>query len=322
MHTAPRVFLCHGSEDKQCASAIAMRLMDQGIETFFDAWEIRIGDSLRQRIEEGISECTHFLALLTPNSIARPWVNAEMDAGFIEKLDGKCRFLPVLKGLEIDALPPLLRALRCKTIERDRDIDELINDIRGISIKPPLGPQPSIVDLTALASQQELSVAATRVAELLSKSSGKGREYDPFLEVDDIVAQTNLPVNDIGLAVDDLEEHGLAKANHVGNCPPLGYHSIFPTEYLFEQLDYAFMGWNPMADARSVAIALVNGGQEAGSVQEIAEQLGWAPRRMNPAVSYLLTHGIVGNSRGMNPTYVCSVLLCTARTRRFVREVE
>jgi hypothetical protein len=322
VQTSPRVFLCHGSEDKQFASGLATRFMQQGVETFLDAWEIRTGDSLRQRIEEGISGCTHFLALLTPNSITRPWVNAEMDAGFIQKLEGRCKFLPVLKGLGIDTLPPLLRSLRCKAIDGERGIDELINDIRGISIKPPLGPQPSIVALSTLASQASLSLAATQVAELLSKSSDKGREHDPFLEVDAIVVKTGLPVSDLRLAVDELEEHGLAKANHVGGCPPLGYHLVCPTEFLFEQLDHAFMGWNPMVDARSVAVALVNGGQESGSVQDIAEQLGWTPRRMNPAVSYLLRYGIVGNSRGMNPTYVCSVLLCTAKTHRFVRDGE
>jgi len=68
----PNVFLCHASEDKDLARQIATDFRAAGIETFFDEWEIRAGDSLRQRIETGLTDCTHFVVLLTPQSILKP----------------------------------------------------------------------------------------------------------------------------------------------------------------------------------------------------------------------------------------------------------
>ena len=47
--------------------------MASGIDTFFDAWEIRSGDSLWQRTDAGIEGCTHFLVFLSPTSLIKPW---------------------------------------------------------------------------------------------------------------------------------------------------------------------------------------------------------------------------------------------------------
>ena len=50
----PRVYLAHASEDHATlAKPLAERLMAKGIDVWFDAWEIRAGDSLRRKMEEG-----------------------------------------------------------------------------------------------------------------------------------------------------------------------------------------------------------------------------------------------------------------------------
>lgn len=83
--TSPIAFLAHASEDKDLARRIVISLADSGISTFFDKWEIRTGDSIRQKIDQGLSNCRHFLVLLTENSIAKPWVNAEIDGAFAQR---------------------------------------------------------------------------------------------------------------------------------------------------------------------------------------------------------------------------------------------
>ena len=70
--TSPIAFLAHASEDKDLVRRIVISLADSGISTFFDEWEIRTGDSIRQKIDQGLSNRTHFLVLLTENSIAKP----------------------------------------------------------------------------------------------------------------------------------------------------------------------------------------------------------------------------------------------------------
>ncbi len=72
MSEPPRAFLCHASEDKRLARRLATDLQAAGIDTFFDEWSIAPGQSIRQRIEEGLEGCTHFVVLLTESSISKP----------------------------------------------------------------------------------------------------------------------------------------------------------------------------------------------------------------------------------------------------------
>ncbi len=112
------LFICHASEDKD-SFVRPLRLLvgsqkissSKEFDTFFDQWEIAPGDSIRQKIDAGLAGCTHFFVLLTLQSLPKPWVNAEIDAAFIRKLEGQCKFIPLRQNLSVDALPPLLKAL-------------------------------------------------------------------------------------------------------------------------------------------------------------------------------------------------------------------
>jgi hypothetical protein len=92
---APKVFLSYAWDDKVVAKRIATTFMNSGIDTWWAEWCMQAGDSLRQRIDEGLSDCTHFVVLLTPRSIIRPWVNQEMDAGLVRKLNAQAKFIPL-----------------------------------------------------------------------------------------------------------------------------------------------------------------------------------------------------------------------------------
>ena len=47
----PRVYLAHASEDHETlAKPLARALIANGIDVWFDEWEIRTGDSLRRKM--------------------------------------------------------------------------------------------------------------------------------------------------------------------------------------------------------------------------------------------------------------------------------
>ena len=77
--TMPVAFLSYAFEDRELARRIAEALMAQGVDTWWAEWCIASGDSIRQRIDEGLGRCTHFIVLLTPASIGKPWVNLEIE---------------------------------------------------------------------------------------------------------------------------------------------------------------------------------------------------------------------------------------------------
>jgi hypothetical protein len=56
------VFLSHSSKDKSIVRAIAERLRADGLRVWLDAWEIRPGDSIPAKIEEGLERSRTRLA--------------------------------------------------------------------------------------------------------------------------------------------------------------------------------------------------------------------------------------------------------------------
>ena len=142
---APKVFLSYTWDDGDLAKNIAHTLVENGIETWWDKWCIGAGDSFRQKIDEGLEDCTHFIVLLTPNSMSKPWVNQEMDAGLMRKLQAKSKFIPVRYQISAKQLPPLLSGMSSPEIlNLDESVQQLISDIYGISRKPTLG-RPRVI---------------------------------------------------------------------------------------------------------------------------------------------------------------------------------
>lgn len=314
-----RAFICHASEDKDLARRLANDLHAAGINTFFDEWEIRAGDSLRRKIDEGIESCTHFIVLLTPTSLEKPWVNAELDAGFVTKLNGQSILIPLRHNLGVDRLPPLLAALLSPEIRAyDEDVKALINDIRGLTRKPPVGAA-SKQRPPSWGPNLALTPLAAEIAELFAKRSEDGRAWDPQMPVADLKAATDVSDNDLIDAISELEDLGWVEPQRVMGAAPYGYDVVTPTDRLFEQVDQSVMGWNPVQDAVRVAAEVVNSEESGLQAHELIDRLGWTPRRLNPALSYLVTRDLVLSSRANDPVFVTHYVAETSKTRRFVR---
>jgi TIR domain len=318
---APCAFLCHASEDKPLARRIAEDFQAQGIETFFDEWEIGPGDSLRERIDAGLGRCTHFVVLLTPSSLLKPWVNAEMDEGFVRRVNGQCRFIALRHGLPPEKLPPLLSGLHSPSIENyAKDLLGLVNFIHGVTTKPPLGPAPRLVR-EALKSKTGLSPAAERIARLMIERSEHGNAMDPQLEPADLQQATGLPDDNIVDAVHELEGRGFVRRHVTLASGSFGFSKLMPEAALFAALDQHFSDWNPETDALRIAADLVNS-STSGIVSEMAKAAyGWPPRRINPAIVYLIERDLIDCSKAYGTQPWCTHWIAKNHaTRRFVRD--
>lgn len=212
----PKAFLSYGWEDRELAKAIAEALQSNGVETWCAEWEIRAGDSLRQKIDEGLKNCTVFLVLLTPESFTKPWVNQEMDAGLVRKIEEQARFIPIRKNLPTHQLPPLMRGMLSPELQNfESDIRQLIADIHGVSRRPALGPAPPSV---VPAANTGYSPAATAVAKLFVETTEHALHWDPIISVESIVEAMGLSDDDVTDALHELR--GMVE-NHVGSIVPL-----------------------------------------------------------------------------------------------------
>ena len=106
-----RVFICHASEDKPSARRIAAYIRQAGAEVWLDEWEIKIGDSIVERINSGLLEATHMLLLLSTKSLQKRWVKREYFAALMRQIsDSSIRLLPVM--LDACELPAILSDIR------------------------------------------------------------------------------------------------------------------------------------------------------------------------------------------------------------------
>ncbi len=163
-----------------------------------------------------------------------------------------------------------------------------------------------------------LSEHAQRLAVLLNTRSEGGYEHDPTLEAKELVHALGVSEEEVALAADELEEKEWVSLSKTSGMGKAGFSAIWPTPILFFETDPALKGWNPQADARTLATTLVNAGRDHAYLSEIDIALAWGPRRLNPAASFLVLKGYVNHSQTMGShPYAYTSFFATARTRRF-----
>ena len=92
-----RVFLSYSHRDKAFAGHLARDLRQAGVRVWIDEAEVRIGESLIDKISKAILEVDYLIAVLSPNSVASPWVREELEQAYNLQIIGRTlRVLPVL----------------------------------------------------------------------------------------------------------------------------------------------------------------------------------------------------------------------------------
>jgi hypothetical protein len=96
------VFISHAWEDKESfADEFVDELRNHGVRVWYDTSQIKWGDSMRQKIDEGLRKSKFGIAILSPNYIAegKYWTKAEFDGLFqMESINGKT-LLPIWHNL-------------------------------------------------------------------------------------------------------------------------------------------------------------------------------------------------------------------------------
>src|SRR5689334_12698232 len=91
------IFLSHSHADKAFAKQLSEALLGHGIATWLDEAEIQVGDSLIQKIEVAIRDCTYLGVILSPDSVGSEWVRREVEIALNEEIYGRrVKVLPLL----------------------------------------------------------------------------------------------------------------------------------------------------------------------------------------------------------------------------------
>jgi hypothetical protein len=129
------VFISYAGEDKPFVRKLASDLKKAGISVWYDAWMIRVGDSLVSKIEEGIRNADFMLVVLSKAFFAKNWPHAELNAALARENDSDSVFvLPIIIDEEaIKNMPPTLLRKRFLNFKSDyrKSLKELIATLKA-----------------------------------------------------------------------------------------------------------------------------------------------------------------------------------------------
>ena len=131
-NTVYDVFISHASEDKEAiVRALANALMGHGLKVWYDEFTLRIGDSLRQKIDRGLAKSRVGLVVLSPDFISKGWTNYELDGIITRTISGEQILLPIWHNITkqqvIEFSPSLADKLARSTATHT--VDEIAQEI-------------------------------------------------------------------------------------------------------------------------------------------------------------------------------------------------
>lgn len=90
------VFISHASEDKEeFVRPLANALIAEGLNVWYDEMTLKIGDSLRQKIDKGLTNSRVGLVVISPSFIKKGWTNYELDGIVTRTVSGEQILLPI-----------------------------------------------------------------------------------------------------------------------------------------------------------------------------------------------------------------------------------
>lgn len=122
------VFISHASEDlwvaRQMKRQIEERIEKVGGAVFLDESNIQSGDYFVDKIVDAIQRSTELVVLITPESIQKEWVMAEIGAALSQRM----RIVAVLYKVPFEEMPDLLAQRKAIPLN---DFDEYLSELEA-----------------------------------------------------------------------------------------------------------------------------------------------------------------------------------------------
>jgi hypothetical protein len=126
------VFICHASEDKQeFVEPLANALREAGLNVWYDRFELKLGDSLRRKIDQGLSNSRYGVVVLSKAFFNKEWPQDELDA-LVGKENEERRkvILPIWHNIDAKEVTQFSPILASKlAVRSDVGMDNIVTQI-------------------------------------------------------------------------------------------------------------------------------------------------------------------------------------------------
>lgn len=129
------VFISHATEDKETVvRPLAVALQTRSLRVWYDEFELRIGDSLRRKIDAGLANSRFGVVVLSPAFFAKNWPQYELDGLVTREMSGEQVILPLWHNItkaELIQRSPTLADKVARTTTTST-IDEIAEEIDSV----------------------------------------------------------------------------------------------------------------------------------------------------------------------------------------------
>jgi TIR domain len=116
----PRVFISHSSQDKAFVSSLASALYMLGNNVWYDDWEIAVGDSIVDKVFNGLASSDTLIIVLSQISVNSRWVKEELNTAVMRRIsENNVRILPIL--IEDCEIPTPLKHIKYADFRENYD---------------------------------------------------------------------------------------------------------------------------------------------------------------------------------------------------------
>lgn len=125
-------FLSHSSADKAFIRQLAADLTANGISVWLDEQRIRVGDSIPEKIAQGLAESDYFLIGMSQKSSESAWVQKELNSALMSEVQRRNVHILPLK-LDDTPMPPIIADKKYADFSQSykAGLDDLLSALKG-----------------------------------------------------------------------------------------------------------------------------------------------------------------------------------------------
>lgn len=125
------IFISYSHTDKEFVDKLAIQLVRRNVNVWLDRWELSVGDSLLEKVQDAVDGASALLVILSRASSASEWCKKELSAGLLRELEEK-RIVVMPVMLEDCDAPVFVRGKMFADFRKDFDVG-LRSIVEGIA---------------------------------------------------------------------------------------------------------------------------------------------------------------------------------------------
>ncbi len=133
------VFISHASEDKEdFVRPLAETLQNDGVNVWYDEFELKWGDSLRRSIDLGLANSTYGIVILSDSFFKKNWTQYELDGLVDREMNGIKVILPIWHKVTKDEVQKFSPSLANKKALNSSiySINEIAEELKKLLVQP------------------------------------------------------------------------------------------------------------------------------------------------------------------------------------------